>query len=177
VTPGTCTMGTAGGIFGRAVSPRFRTFIVLVAFSALVAATVWLPLRIVQLRDESARNAAVLAVARQQVADLFTVSSADAGGSIGRIARLATGEFRRQLTAQGDAYSRAIREDSINSTVKVNEAGVRQVGGNTASVLVSVVATVRSKSVAEPVERRHNLIVDEVAGPDGWLVSRVGFLP
>jgi hypothetical protein len=151
---------------------------VLVMILLVVAAgDGWLGFKILEFRDDAARNDQVLYVARQEVTNFFTINSSDAGSSIDQIARLATGEFLQQLSAQRDAYSQAIRQGVISSTVVISDAGIRQVGADNASILVSAVGTVRSAASPQPAQRRHHLLVELVRCPHGWLVSRLGFLP
>jgi Mce-associated membrane protein len=143
----------------------------------VVAGDGWLGFKILEFRGHEARNNQVLGIARQEVTNLLTISSSDADSSIAQIARLATGEFLQQLTAQRDAYSQAIRQGVISSTAVISDAGIRQIGDDDASILVSAVGTVRSSAAPQPTQRRQHLLVQLVRRPDGWLVSRLGFLP
>lgn len=162
---------------GTTAVPRAPLTVLVLILLVVAAGDGWLGFKVLEFRGDAARDEQVLGVARQEVTNMFTVDSSDADSSIDQIARLATGEFLQQLTAQRGAYSQAIRQGAISSTAVISDAGIRQIGDDDASVLVSAVGTVRSSASPQPTQRRHHLVVDLVRRPDGWLVSRLGFLP
>lgn len=126
-------------------------------------------------RREDARAAAVEA-AEKKVVDLTTLRAESGEQDLARLLEGTTPTFREEFEAQADSFVAALRQGKVDAEGKVTEAAVKQLGDDTASVLVAASGSVSNSEVQDAQPRYYRLLVNLVRDDDDWLVDRMEFV-
>ncbi|WP_131767391.1 hypothetical protein [Candidatus Protofrankia californiensis] len=176
VTPASAAKGLhppkRGGVF------RIALVALSVLVVALVAATVVFGLRWQNDRAADARRNDAVDAARQVALNLTSINFNTADADVNRLISGATGDFRNLFTQNLDSYVDVVKQNQVVTTGQVTEAGVQDINGNTAHIILAVQSTVRNTAVPNGEVRTYRMALQmEHHGNGSWLVSRVDFVP
>ncbi|MEX5637129.1 hypothetical protein [Parafrankia sp. FMc2] len=121
---------------------------------------------------ETDRDNVVLA-ARQEVLNLVGLSHT---GTDATYDRLLSGDFRTQLTQQADSFKQAATQGQVIYTGQIPEAGVEQLGGDTATALVVASANIKNTQAPQSENRQYRLRLTLQRQDGQWLVSQLEFV-
>ena len=124
--------------------------------------------------DERAESA--LAVASEQVTGLLTLDPSSVDQTLETLTSRTTGDFRRQFEALVQTFATVVREGDVSTTGEINGAGLVELTGDTASVLVASSASVTNAQSGTPTPRSYRMRLDLQWVDDGWLVSGIEFV-
>jgi Mce-associated membrane protein len=162
---------------------RSRAFVValvtlLVLIPTTVAGVVVVGLRWYDNRAVDARADAAVGAARQAALNLTSINFKTADADVNRVVGVSTGDFRELFTQNLDAYVVIVKENEVVTTGQVTDAGVRDINGTTANIILAVHSKVRNKAAPEGEARTYRMALRMEHQEDGtWLVSRVDFVP
>lgn len=121
-------------------------------------------------------RAAAVAAARKTATDLTTISRATAAQNLSTLLADSTGDFRAQFAQQSEGFQKVLDVAQIDSTGRVDEAGLVSYDGDTATALVAVTATVKNSQSPDGDLRQYRMRT-QLAREDGrWLVSQLEFV-
>lgn len=127
--------------------------------------------------DELAANRQAALTAAQQIAtDLTSIGADNAAQRIDSLSQNSTGGFRTQISTYAAVLQAVLQQSQAGSRGTVSAAAVERIDDSTASVLVTVAATVSNNKLpsAQPVSYR--LAVQLQREGDRWLASDVNFV-
>ncbi|HVW45232.1 MAG TPA: hypothetical protein VHC18_28165 [Amycolatopsis sp.] len=152
----------------------------LVALSSLLilslAAGGWLFWRDHSTAAADADRDNVVLAARQEVLNLVGLSSTGTDAAYDRLLSGATGDFRTQLTQQADAFKQAVTQGQVVSTGQISEAGVEQLGADSATAIVVASANIKNTQAPQGENRQYRLRLTLQRQDDHWLVSQLEFV-
>lgn len=120
-------------------------------------------------------RAEVLGVARQQAANLTSLSSEDFEGDLSRIQALSTGAFKKDLDSTLATLRQTLSASTFEQSSVLIDSGVSELDGDRASVLLALDQTVRSGERSRTDALRLQL---DLLRTDGtWLVDNVIYQP
>ena len=158
--------------------PRLlRTAVLLLALAALVAGVVLLGL---QVREDDRRERderAVMATAEEAATALTSLSHRTTDQDVDRLLAASTGELAQQFRDSRDRLRTLLGSRRSISSGTVLEAGLTDLSGDTAEVLLAVDASVTDADTgdAEPRVQRYRMSMTLVRVGDGWRAERVLF--
>jgi Mce-associated membrane protein len=146
---------------------------------ALLGVVGWLVQDARAQRDRDDERQAALQAARQQAANLTTISYETADRDLARIISAATGTLKTQFEAQRSQFPTVLRRDKSVSIGTVLAAGVASQSAKTVDALVAVDAEVSNAQSAKAGSGKlvkHYRMDMKLVRIDGhWLVSQVAF--
>lgn len=156
-------------------SPGGLRLLVVVAVIALALAgwrgTTWHAATAEQRRSE-----AVAEVASQQVTRLISISASTSDLTFDELLDGATSTFRADLREQASRIRDALAENEVQAAGVVLSAGVAEVDGSKATVLVAAEGSVSNSGTAGPESRSYRVKVDVQRTDSRWLVSGLEFV-
>jgi Mce-associated membrane protein len=155
---------------------RYPVAVLTVAAAALAASTGWLAVLLHEGMTAQQRRAAVLAAARQEAVSLTTLSSRTGARALDAALAVAGGSLKQQLSQGRAALLGTLRSASVRSAGVVLDAGIATMGPRTATVLLNVRATVRSKQTHGPETRLYHWRAGLVLSDGRWLVTSLEFV-
>jgi Mce-associated membrane protein len=151
--------------------------------AGLVAATVittalalWLALGLHEQRETDQRRQDILAAARQSALNFTSLDYRHYDRDSANVLAGATGEFKKQFTAQTDQLTKLVAQNKSVSEGQVLEAGLVRSDENSARVLVVADSKVTNTAVPEGEARTYRLQLDLVHKDGRWLTSDVEFV-
>lgn len=133
-----------------------------------------------QTRDDSQQDrlrAEAVQVAGQQAVNLLTVNGDNVDGQLAALTGNSTGDFQRQFEGITKTFGDVVRQGKVNSTGRVEAAGVDQLNGDTARVQLALSSTVTNSQASDPQTRQYRITVDLQRKEDRWLVAGMQFVP
>lgn len=117
-----------------------------------------------------------VAAARQVAINLTSMKADTADADLQRLLDSATGEFRSEFADRQQPFVEIVKRAEVDTTGEAVAAGLDNLEGDRARVLVAVHSTVRNSAAAEgePREYRLGITLDQVDGR--WLASKVDFI-
>jgi ketosteroid isomerase-like protein len=116
-------------------------------------------------------------VAGQQAVNLLTVNGDNVDGQLAALTGNSTGDFQRQFEGITKTFGDVVRQGKVNSTGRVEAAGVDQLNGDTARVQLALSSTVTNSQASDPQTRQYRITVDLQRKEDRWLVAGMQFVP
>lgn len=156
------------------VTPGLAATTVLVL--ALLALAGWRGLAWQDARDRLSDEKAAAAAASAEVEGLIDISGATSDADMARLLDGATADFRSELEAQADRLQKALAANRVEASGKAVSAGVVELDGDRATVIVAATGTVRNKSTRAAEPRNYRLKVELVRSDGDWLVSGLEFV-
>jgi Mce-associated membrane protein len=157
---------------------RLATIVGLVLVVALAGLTGWLGYRAYQSQQAEERDKLFLQVGRQGALNLTTIDWQQADGDVQRVLESATGTFYDDFQQRAAPFVEVVKQAQSKSVGTVAEAGLEDVSGDEARVLVAV--TVQTSNAGAPEQQprawRMRLTVQKT-GEDEAKVSNVEFVP
>lgn len=152
----------------------------LVALIAVCVAAAWiggkgyLDARDLKQTDES--RSEVLAAAERKVVQLTTIGAKTSEDDIERLLEGTSTNFREEFAAQADSFVSSLRQGEVDASGEVVAAGVKQLGDDSATVLVAATGSVSNKEAAGVQPRYYRLLVRLVRDDGAWLVDGMEFV-
>jgi Mce-associated membrane protein len=151
--------------------------------AGLVAATVlttalslWLAFGLYEQREADQRRQGILAAARQSALNFTSLDYRHYDRDSANVLAGATGEFKKQFTAQTDQLTKLVARNRSVSEGQVLEAGIVRSDEDSARVLVVADSKVSNTAVPEGEARTYRLQLDLVHQDGRWLTSDVEFV-
>ncbi|WP_338778080.1 hypothetical protein [Streptomyces sp. DG1A-41] len=151
--------------------------------AGLVAATVittalslWLAFGVYQQREADQRRQGILAAARQSALNFTSLDYRHYDRDSANVLAGATGDFKKQFTAQTDQLTKLVAQNKSVSEGQVLEAGIVRSDDDSARVLVVADSKVTNTAVPEGEARTYRLQLDLVHKDGRWLTSDVEFV-
>ncbi|MFF4396483.1 hypothetical protein [Streptomyces sp. NPDC001480] len=165
------TDGMSRALSGRAVQVGLALAAVLTT-----ALTVWLGLRLDQQHETAQRRQDVLAAARQSALNFTSLDYRHYARDSANVLEGATGDFKKQFTAQTAQLTRLVAENRSVSQGQVLDAGIVRSDTRSARVLVVADSKVTNTAVPKGEARTYRLQLDLVRQGGRWLTSDVEFV-
>lgn len=143
---------------------------------ALLALAGWRGLAWQDARDRLSDEKAAAAAASAEVEGLIDISGATSDADMARLLDGATADFRSELEAQADRLQKALAANRVEASGEAVSAGVVELDGDRATVIVAATGTVRNKSTRAAEPRNYRLKVELVRSDGDWLVSGLEFV-
>lgn len=124
----------------------------------------------------SARRQAVLAAARHAVADLTTADYRHPRQFVSRLKADGTGRFLSLFTNSATGFTNVLVRGQVETVGHVAEAGVQQLGTDTAEVSVLAYVTVKNAQTPNGTQRVYRMTIWLISAGSRWLVSNVEFV-
>ncbi|OUD00241.1 hypothetical protein CA983_26665 [Streptomyces swartbergensis] len=151
--------------------------------AGLVAATVvttalslWLAFGLYQQRAADQRHQGILAAARQSALNFTSLDYRHYDRDSANVLAGATGEFKKQFTAQTDQLTKLVAQNKSVSEGQVLEAGIVRSDEDSARVLVVADSKVTNTAAPDGEARTYRLQLDLVHKDGRWLTSDVEFV-
>ncbi|EPJ41875.1 hypothetical protein STAFG_1085 [Streptomyces afghaniensis 772] len=151
--------------------------------AGLVAATVvttalslWMAFGLYQQREADQRRQGILAAARQSALNFTSLDYRHYDRDSANVLAGATGEFKKQFTAQTDQLTKLVAQNKSVSQGQVLEAGIVRSDEDSARVLVVADSKVANTAAPEGEARTYRLQLDLVHKDGRWLTSDVEFV-
>jgi Mce-associated membrane protein len=151
--------------------------------AGLIAATVlttalslWLAFGLYEQREADQRRQGILAAARQSALNFTSLDYRHYDRDSANVLAGATGEFKKQFTAQTDQLTKLVARNRSVSEGQVLEAGIVRSDEDSARVLVVADSKVSNTAVPEGEARTYRLQLDLVHQDGRWLTSDVEFV-
>ena len=123
----------------------------------------------------AAQRQQVLVAAQSVAGDLTSIGADNAPAQIQKLTGESTGAFRDQIGTYAQALQVILKQSNAGSRGTVSAAGIEKMGPDTASVLVTVTATVsNAQTTGQPVSYRLGVQLQREG--DRWLASDVAFV-
>lgn len=126
---------------------------------------------------DAQRREEIVAVARQVVVNVTTLSHETVDQDVANMLSDTTGDFRRQFEDGSSTFADVVREGQVESSGEVRLAGVEQVSEQEGTVLLAVHSTVRNSAAPDGEQRHYRLAVTMQHQEGRWLASNVEFVP
>lgn len=134
----------------------------------------WQDLREAQDRVED--RAAALAVAKQEVLELTTLSPQTLDSTLESLNSRLTEEFSRQFEAFYATFASVIRKDQVASTGSIQSAAVVSADERQVVALVAARAEVTSKGQKSDIQRAYRFQLTMQKQGGDWLISQMRFV-
>ena len=148
----------------------------LVALVALLLVTVTLGRPAWQDHRAADERAAALAAGRQIAVNFVTVSAATFDADTKRVLDESTGTFRAEYAATLARLRPVVTANKTVSRVERAEAALVSAQGDSARVIVGVVAPTTNSATPTPEKKTYRLRLDLVKRGDDWKVSSLDFV-
>ncbi|MFJ8464801.1 hypothetical protein [Streptomyces swartbergensis] len=160
----------------RPVRPSVMTAGLVAATVVTTALTLWLTFGLYEQRAADQRRQGILAAARQSALNFTSLDYRHYDRDSANVLAGATGEFRKQFTAQTDQLTKLVAQNKSVSEGQVLEAGIVRSDEDSARVLVVADSKVTNTAVPEGEARTYRLQLDLVHKDGRWLTSDVEFV-
>ncbi|MFH9063020.1 hypothetical protein ACH4GM_17640 [Streptomyces coeruleorubidus] len=160
----------------RAVRPGVMTAGLVAATVVTTALTLWLAFGLYQQREADQRRQGILAAARQSALNFTSLDYRHYDRDSANVLAGATGEFKKQFTAQTDQLTKLVAQNKSVSEGQVLEAGIVRSDEDSARVLVVADSKVTNTAAPEGEARTYRLQLDLVHKDGRWLTSDVEFV-
>ncbi|MFH8656493.1 hypothetical protein [Streptomyces afghaniensis] len=162
---------------GRKRGPRRALTVGLVVATVLTTAlSIWLAVGLTGQRAAEQRRQDVLAAARQSALNFTSLDYRHYQRDSGNVLKSATGDFKKQFTAQTEQLTELVAENKSVSEGQVLEAGIVRSDARSARVLVVADSKVTNTAVPDGEARTYRLQLDLVLEGGRWLTSDVEFV-
>ena len=122
-------------------------------------------------------RADALAAARQEALNLTSVDSADIAGDLKRGQDGATADFAKDFAAQSVKLRQVLKDNAVQSTGEVKDAGVVALGASNATVIVVINSTVKNKAQPAGTPRTYRMRLELLkAGQGRWQTAKLEFV-
>lgn len=119
---------------------------------------------------------AALTAAQQVATDLTSIGADNAAQRIESLTQNSTGGFRTQISTYAAVLQAVLQQSRAGSQGAVSAAAVERIDDSTASVLVTVAATVSNNKLPSAAPVSYRLAVQLQREGDRWLASDVNFV-
>ncbi|MET9521641.1 hypothetical protein [Streptomyces coeruleorubidus] len=160
----------------RPVRPGVLTAGLVAATVSTTALTLWLAFGLYQQREADQRRQGILAAARQSALNFTSLDYRHYDRDSANVLAGATGEFKKQFTAQTDQLTKLVAQNKSVSEGQVLEAGIVRSDEDSARVLVVADSKVTNTAAPEGEARTYRLQLDLVHKDGRWLTSDVEFV-
>ncbi|WDV56778.1 hypothetical protein PV963_13255 [Streptomyces coeruleorubidus] len=160
----------------RPVRPGALTAGLVAATVITTALALWLAFGLYTQREADQRRQGILAAARQSALNFTSLDYRHYGRDSANVLAGATGEFKKQFTAQTDQLTKLVAQNKSVSQGQILEAGIVRSDENSARVLVVADSKVTNTAVPEGEARTYRLQLDLVHKDGRWLTSDVEFV-
>ncbi|MGW0369111.1 hypothetical protein ACWDZW_09370 [Streptomyces coeruleorubidus] len=160
----------------RPVRPGVLTAGLVAATVSTTALTLWLAFGLHQQREADQRRQGILAAARQSALNFTSLDYRHYDRDSANVLAGATGEFKKQFTAQTDQLTKLVAQNKSVSEGQVLEAGIVRSDEDSARVLVVADSKVTNTAAPEGEARTYRLQLDLVHKDGRWLTSDVEFV-
>ena len=122
-------------------------------------------------------RADALTAARQEALNLTSVDSADIDGDLKRVQDGATGDFAKDFAAQSVKLRQVLKDNAVQSTGEVKDAGVVALAASNATVIVIINSTVKNKAQPTGTPRTYRMRLELLkAGQGRWQTAKLEFV-
>ncbi|MFF9805571.1 hypothetical protein ACF1G5_10615 [Streptomyces coeruleorubidus] len=160
----------------RPVRPGVLTAGLVAATVGTTALTLWLAFGLYEQREADQRRQGILAAARQSALNFTSLDYRHYDRDSANVLAGATGEFKKQFTAQTDQLTKLVAQNKSVSEGQVLEAGIVRSDEDSARVLVVADSKVTNTAAPEGEARTYRLQLDLVHQDGRWLTSDVEFV-
>lgn len=160
----------------RPVRPGVMTAGLVAATVVTTALSLWLAFGLYQQREADQRRQGILAAARQSALNFTSLDYRHYDRDSANVLAGATGEFKKQFTAQTDQLTKLVAQNKSVSQGQVLEAGIVRSDEDSARVLVVADSKVSNTAAPEGEARTYRLQLDLVHKDGRWLTSDVEFV-
>ncbi|MFE9440110.1 hypothetical protein ACFYO2_14030 [Streptomyces sp. NPDC006602] len=160
----------------RALSGRAWPVGLVVATVLTTALTIWLSLGLYEQHEAEQRRQDILAAARQSALNFTSLDYRHYDRDSANVLKSATGDFKKQFTAQTRQLTELVAENRSVSAGQVLEAGIVRSDEHSARVLVVADSKVTNTAVPKGEARTYRLQLDLVQRSGRWLTSDVEFV-
>lgn len=161
---------------GAVVTTRWTALAVLLLGVVLVAFGVDRGLAWREAAQDRDEGRAAVAAARAEVLALTSVSATTSEADVHKLLDGATDAFRDEFEKEAGAFREALTSAKVTSTGEVVSAGLVDLDGSEATVLVAASGTVSNEQARTPEPRNYRMKVDLQKVDDSWLVSGLEFV-
>ncbi|MDO0915432.1 hypothetical protein QQM39_32830 [Streptomyces sp. DT2A-34] len=158
------------------MSSRAMAVGLVVATVLTTALTIWLTLGLYAQREADQRRQDILSAARQSALNFTSLDYRHYDRDSANVLAGATGDFKKQFTAQTEQLTRLVAENKSVSEGQVLEAGIVRSDENAARVLVVADSKVTNTAAPQGEARTYRLQLDLVHRDGRWLTSDVEFV-
>lgn len=158
---------------------RLRGWPVLLALVAVAAVTL-ATFQGLSWRDADAQRddrADAIAIAKQQVIDLTTLTADTVDDQLKAMQKRVTGSFAGELERFTSVFTQSVKSSKVVATGKVEAAGVSSLENDSASVVVASSAEIRTEKQKRATVRTYRIKVDLERRSGDWLISGMEFVP
>jgi len=124
---------------------------------------------------DAARQGAVNA-AEAMALELGTIGAGNAAARMESLAKRSTGEFHDQLGGYSPIFQKILRLGNVSSRGSVTAAGIERLDADSATVLVTLSATVTNSQLPAGQLRGYRLAVRLERSGGQWLTSKVDYV-
>ncbi|MFD6170536.1 hypothetical protein [Streptomyces coeruleorubidus] len=160
----------------RPVRPGVLTAGLVAATVVTTALSLWMAFGLYQQREADQRRQGILAAARQSALNFTSLDYRHYDRDSANVLAGATGEFKKQFTAQTDQLTKLVAQNKSVSQGQVLEAGIVRSDEDSARVLVVADSKVSNTAAPEGEARTYRLQLDLVHRDGRWLTSDVEFV-
>ncbi|TGB14157.1 hypothetical protein E2651_07025 [Streptomyces sp. MZ04] len=147
-----------------------------VATAGTSALALWLGLQVYEQRATEQRHQDILAAARQSALNFTSLDYRHYGRDSENVLKGATGDFKKQFTAQTAQLTKLVAKNKSVSKGQVLEAGITRADEHSARVLVVADSKVTNTAAPDGQARTYRLQLDLELKNDKWLTSGVEFV-
>ncbi|MFF7788854.1 hypothetical protein [Streptomyces sp. NPDC007991] len=160
----------------KPVRPGVMTAGLVAATVVTTALSLWLAFGLYQQREADQRRQGILAAARQSALNFTSLDYRHYDRDSANVLAGATGEFKKQFTAQTNQLTKLVAQNKSVSQGQVLEAGIVRSDEDSARVLVVADSKVTNTAAPEGEARTYRLQLDLVHEDGRWLTSDVEFV-
>lgn len=125
---------------------------------------------------QNSRRQAAVAAARTAVTDLTGADYQHPKQYIDKLKGVATGKFLNVITNANSGFTGVLVQGKVQTTGRVVDVGVQQIGTDTAKLSVLAYVTVKNSQTPNGTQRAYRLAVSMISAGSHWLVSNVEFV-
>jgi Mce-associated membrane protein len=144
--------------------------------AVLVVLSGFFGVRLYQQHGEEQRNQDILAAARQSAVNFTSLDYRHYDRDSKNVLKGATGDFKKQFTAQTAQLTKLVAENKSVSEGQVLDAGIVRSDAHSGRVLVVADSKVTNTAVPQGEARTYRLQLDLVHRDGRWLTSDVEFV-
>jgi Mce-associated membrane protein len=124
----------------------------------------------------TAQRQGALAAARAVALELSTIGAGNAAQHMSILASQSTGEFHDQLSGYSAIFQKLLRAGNVSSRSEVTAEGVERLDTDSATVLLTVAATVTNTQLPTGQPRNFRLAVQLQRSGGRWLASKMDYV-
>ncbi|MCX4666717.1 hypothetical protein OG453_08545 [Streptomyces sp. NBC_01381] len=174
--PGWALRRIGARLTGAARSGRAMAAGLAVATAGTSALALWLGLQVYEQRATEQRHQDILAAARQSALNFTSLDYRHYGRDSENVLKGATGDFKKQFTAQTAQLTKLVAKNKSVSKGQVLEAGITRADEDSARVLVVADSKVTNTAAPDGQARTYRLQLDLELKNGRWLTSGVEFV-